>query len=306
MSDLTLSLWRSAPLDARLRFDSELLPSDDPLQSALKEAIGVVQLLRRGPELEAWAKAYPSLVVDTAASLSARSELDDEAHRVAIQLLDETRELLARSLHASGFEWIIPQPGEPPPADCRVGGEGPVVAACLNPGLRHRGALLLAAEVRLGECGPTLESAPQKASVPAMAPPSPVGASSVSPDWLRAFEQCAEAPSLSAVQELAARGSGADDALIAAAAEGLRCILGSEDQGGPLRSWLKEELHVELLEPREGEAFEATTMITVSERRTVHDHEADTVARLERVGFAREGRVLVPAEIVRYVAGEAW
>jgi len=44
----------------------------------------------------------------------------------------------------------------------------------------------------------------------------------------------------------------------------------------------------------------------VSERGAVREHELDSVAGLERPGFSREGRVLAPAAVVRYVAGETW
>ena len=305
MSELSLSLWRSAPLDARLRFASELLPPEDDLQGALKEAIGVVQLWRRGAELEAWAVSYPSLVADTVAALEVGSSFDDEAHTTAGELLREARTLLDSALRACGFEWISPRAGDPPTPDCRCEGEGAVVSVCLRSGLRHRGVLVHPAQVRLGADGAVAEAASEGAFAGVMGRTGPIGSASGTPDWLRSLHQRGEAPGLAEVQELVARGSGAEDAVVVSALGGLRSILSGEG-GESLRSWLKAELNVEVLEPREGVPFDPMAMAAVGERRTVHEHEAGAVARLEQPGLAREGRILAPAEVVRYVAGETW
>jgi hypothetical protein len=310
MSELSLNLWRSAPLEARLRFVSELLPAEDSLQGALKEAIGVVQLWRRGAEMESWAQAYPSLVVDTYARLEAVTTLDDEAQQVAGELLRETLGLLDAALRAFGFEWVRPALGESPPSDCRCEGEGKLVAACLRPGLKHRGVVLLPAEVQLGDAAalaaePNLQ-APQIQPVGAVRPVGPIGSTSEVPDWLRTLQQRGSSLHLPALEALVSAGASADDALLFRAADGLREVLSCEDGGSSLRTWLKDALKLEVLQPSQGTSFDPQKMQAVSERRTVHEHEADTVARLERPGFAKEGRVIVPAEVVRYVAGDAW
>jgi hypothetical protein len=70
-----------------------------------------------------------------------------------------------------------------------------------------------------------------------------------------------------------------------------------------LAPWLETRGGISLVAPEERAPFLAEQMEATDSRRTAHPHEDNTVARLERVGMLRQGRVLHPARVIRYEAG---
>lgn len=73
-----------------------------------------------------------------------------------------------------------------------------------------------------------------------------------------------------------------------------------EEAREPLQTWLRDVLGITILSPANGEPFRREIMETVGTRRTAHPREAGTVARVERVGLQWQGRLLFPAQVVRY------
>jgi len=71
----------------------------------------------------------------------------------------------------------------------------------------------------------------------------------------------------------------------------------------PLLEWLEKRMELRLVAPARGDGFDARTMEAVETRRTVHEKENETVAKLERIGVVWRARPLIPAQVVRYTTG---
>ena len=71
----------------------------------------------------------------------------------------------------------------------------------------------------------------------------------------------------------------------------------------PLLEWLEKRMELRLVAPARGDGFDARTMDAVETRRTVHEKENETVAKLERIGVVWRTRALIPAQVVRYTTG---
>ena len=71
----------------------------------------------------------------------------------------------------------------------------------------------------------------------------------------------------------------------------------------PLLEWLEKRMELRLVAPARGDGFDARAMEAVETRRTVHEKENETVAKLERIGVVWRARPLIPAQVVRYTTG---
>jgi molecular chaperone GrpE (heat shock protein) len=361
--DLFREVWEGAALPVRLAFEQVALAREHPLQGALREAAALVDLWRKGGELESWVSGYPVLFLEAWEKLSpAVDATSGAAELLARETLAEVRSLLENTLRARGIEWVAPRPGEPVnEAHTVVGevsapgvGEGRV-ARSVRPGLRRGGTLLIPAQVYRQTAGaaPTEPAQPAALSQPTtpftsqasspppvtatptadpvptapVAPPPVSAASTERPEWLRELERRGagaagpHGPVMEALRVLAAPESStlADDALgsvIAPLLTALGPARGVTLEGAPepwrqawesalpqLAPWLETRGGLSLVAPEERAPFLAEQMEATDSRRTAHPHEDNTVARLERVGMLRQGRVLHPARVIRYEAG---
>lgn len=352
-------VWQTAPLDERLAFIQGILSSEHPHQAPVAEAIGLVELWQKGPELENWLTTYPSLFADSVARLDVPDSDPSDAGQLAWETLQDARELLDHHLRAMGVEWIVPAPGDLVTSDHEVIGDEPAagvqsgrVARVHRPGFRRRGTLCLPALVvrALPWTGPLPEpmSAP-RAAVEAPPPPpvprtelrvspepsgpaspAPAAGAGEWPDWLRRLQRASMGTGSPAVERLLrslacladeARCGEVPDGRAAELLTPLLPLLGPGQTSGDglpdgwlqafrqsreeLCEWLRSELSVEVLWPSERAPFDLVAMEAAGTRRTAHPHEQGTVAKVERVGLRREGRVLAPARVVRYETGDS-
>jgi molecular chaperone GrpE (heat shock protein) len=340
--ELLQRIWLAAPLVVRLEFAAGVLEPTHGCQAVLQEASELVELCHKG-DLDAWLTNYPSLFADAVARLCVSpSEGTGDAGRLVREVLGETRELLDRHLQALGVEWIGPEPGAEIADEHEVAGDESVpgvtagrVARVQRPGLRRRGRVVLPAQVvRAMDGGPVVRR--PDPSLPATVPVTPPlphaepPRTDAWPEWLRSLQR--RSLNCTAATEIidALSGLGADVSMEGGAAlsdDELRRrlvplvpLLGPHAHAVPgltpewleafqasrpeLLTWLSA-VDVEVIWPAERAAFDPATMETAGERRTAHPHESGTVARVEQVGLKREGRVLVPARVVRYVRGAA-
>jgi molecular chaperone GrpE (heat shock protein) len=70
-----------------------------------------------------------------------------------------------------------------------------------------------------------------------------------------------------------------------------------------MHAWMTDALALQVIAPAERDPFEPTAMQATGERRTAHAHERGTVAKTECAGIGREGRILIPAKVIRYDTG---
>jgi molecular chaperone GrpE (heat shock protein) len=335
-ADSSLSrVWAAAGLLPRLRFARSVLPAGHPRLAGLTEVESLVELCEDVGALEAWLVSYPSAFAEAGISLERVPQPDtaDDGDLLACEVLATVRDAVSRCLGTLGVTWVAPRPGDEIPQEAEVLGEEPDEAVppgrvkrLGRPGFRRRGRLELPAQViRAVRAERSAELSPQ--------PPTPVarpeaGAASLlaaepAPDWLRALQRLGGAPAgiMEALEALAAAAAGtARDSLVTRALEPLVGLLatgwaGEELQASaawanaaiavriPLLEWLRQREQVELILPGEHSMVDPSRMEVVGERRTAHAHERGRVARVQRAGLERGGRVLVPARVIRYEPG---
>jgi len=211
-----VSVWKSAPIPAKIRFVLDLLPEDSPLLPALREARSLEELRLRGDELMAWIKRYPALFADSVQvmrdQMSLISTLRMEVSSInllASELIVMVGMQIDLKLESAGGAWLEPKPGEQINSNHEVTADNssaaPVgtVARTLRNGLKWDGKLVLPALV-VRSTGQTVEPSTNVTTDSPMAivctelavidPDVPmevphITPSGVQPDWLRALLQ---------------------------------------------------------------------------------------------------------------------
>lgn len=331
-------VWNAAPVAVRLAFVRGALPVDHPRQVAVAEAASLVELAASANGFTNWIASYPALFGDASAKLVALAppHPDDDADKLAAEVLGAARELIAAALTATGIAWVAPRPGETISGECEVIGDAASadvpagrVHTLKRPGFRRHGQLELRAQVLRAASGGS--PAPAECAQPVPEPPSApmrTVTAEIAPDWLRELQRRstgADAAAANLTQgliRLAAAPGAARDHELRQALEPLLPLLGAGWSSAladvsvewleefarlrpRLESWLQSELGAEILAPREGERFDPETMELTAERRTAHAHERGLVARVHRAGLRSAHGVLIRAQVSRYSMGGA-
>jgi len=337
VEDCLRTVWDQAPIESRLEFVRAVLPADHPRQTVINETVSLLELAANPAELTAWIAGYPAPFADASAKLVTLQapQPDAPADTLAWEVLGAARELAVAALAAAGISWIAPSPGEAIGGECEVLGDAPTgsmpigrVHTLKRPGFRRNGRVELRAQVLRAAAG--AGAAPVERAAPAPTAIVSAGPSSGGqmPDWLAELQRRASGAGAAATSLMQGLG-GLPAAPIANREQAVRLVLEpllpllaggwssaladvSPDwleelvrQRPRLEGWLRTELGVEVIAPREGEAFDSETMELTAERRTAHAHERGTVAKVHRAGL-RSGRgVLVRAQVSRYSQGGA-
>ncbi|MFN3648882.1 MAG: hypothetical protein ACK47B_04800 [Armatimonadota bacterium] len=270
--------WSGAPLALRIGFLSALLGAEHPLQGALHKAAGLLDLLQRPDDLRTWARQDPQALAEARATVQqgAGFAAGTDPETLAVEIVREA----AGSVEA-GLSRL--DPGSGPAAAAPP----PVTAATSSavPEASDLGWLQVLEEQSRGESSWAVSTA------------------------MRALTQLTEA---------AGRGE-PDEGSLRRQLTSLLPLLSADDGAPPagvpeswldgflavrpeLLAWLRSALQVELGAPEPGTPFDPAVMEAVGERQPMNPADAGTVARAERVGAYRHGRVLVPTRVVRYVS----
>jgi len=173
----THDAWYAAPLKLRLQFASNTLPSEHFLQPALKGAVELEDLRRRGNDLENWITRYPIPFADAIRVIKGVAQTGACApEHLAIISLQEAEQALETALQALGLKWITCASGDRVTQECEVVGEesAPVeagrVARMLRPGIHWRGFLHLPMQVLRATERQTLSDIPPAQKAPTLLP----------------------------------------------------------------------------------------------------------------------------------------
>jgi molecular chaperone GrpE (heat shock protein) len=169
-----LNTWRNASLANRIRFISDLLAEDHPLQDQLKKIKGLEELRIRGNEMASWINIYPELFAESAYGVLVSSpakeicEVNGDLAELAYETIEETRRVFADYFKNLSLEWIIPSPGDKVTLEYENVGEEESnlksghVASLIRPGFRLKGRMKLPARIHV--------SIPIKDSLPPQKP----------------------------------------------------------------------------------------------------------------------------------------
>ena len=326
-------VWETAPPATRLAFVRSMLPEAHPRRTAVQSAATLLELCGSTAELQAWIAGYPAAFAEASAALVVEAPPDagEPLDALAREVLRAVRAEVAAALSRVGVTWVAPAPGEPVSEECEVVGEAPSgdvatghIQALRRPGFRRNGHLELRAQVI---CASVSASASAVEARPVAAPPVPHPEPSAgeAPDWLAELQQLAGGNSgaravVAGLASLAGASPQVADRELCRSLEPLLPLFGAgwsatmpdlppawleafARRRSQVEAWLRARFGVEVLAPRGGEVFEPASMEGTAERRTAHAHEWGTVARVQRAGLRRDGRILARAQVIRYESG---
>ncbi len=189
-SALLETVWHDAPIALRLRFLQALLPADHSRQAALREAVGLADLVGKETEFAAWIPRYPTVFADAVARAEDPQAEETDAPGLLTQSVLHTAAARVRDrFQTLGGDWVRPATGAAIGPEDAVIGDGPAegippgrVARCVRPGLRWRGELLLPSQVLRSPAQTASSPPPGNAGIlPASAPSPPRGSAGTLP-----------------------------------------------------------------------------------------------------------------------------
>ena len=332
-----LNTWRNASLANRIRFISDLLVEDHPLQDQLKKIKGLEELRIRGNEMASWINNYPELFAESAYGVLVSSpakeicEVNGDLAELAYETIEETRRVFADYFKNLSLEWIIPSPGDKVTLEYKNVGEEESnlksghVASLIRPGFRLKGRMKLPAHIHVSI--PIKDSLPQPIKdTPPISDEENTEPPTLTlwPEWRKKLLQKGmgmESASINKWLEILDRlvqpQNMVDNEEILEVLSPLLPILKTPPSWGDdapqedwrnaflgirdeLVQWMNNELKIELLRPEMDDLFQEDIMKALSERRALQPDADNKVARVIMIGVRHRGQVIQKAEVIRY------